>query len=233
LEGPDQETIDQIVRLSIRYGIVTPYTSYLVTEEMPIGAAAQDVIAQDAYEALKAAPAEVSGQNAVRQAADEGAMAGAESVLAPLAEAANQVKVVGSHTFVFADRTWTDTAYDPESMQTVKVPFLSEDYFALAQSREELGAAFALGERVIALSGSVAYEVVGAEEPVAPIQLPEVEEQDPIEEKPAAPTEMPSVSATPTEQPTPPKIEICGVGLLPTGMVILVVGWLMFWKRLG
>jgi hypothetical protein len=79
----------------------------------------------------------------------------------------------------------------------------------------------------------VAYEVVGAEEPVAPIQLPEVEEQDPIEEKPAAPTEMPSVSAAPTEQPTPPKIEICGVGLLPTGMVILVVGWLMFWKRLG
>jgi len=36
LKGPDQETIDQIVKLSIRYGIVTPYTSYLVTETAPL-----------------------------------------------------------------------------------------------------------------------------------------------------------------------------------------------------
>ena len=47
LHGPDQETVDQIVRLSIRYGIVTPYTSYLVTEPAALGAAEQDRIAQD------------------------------------------------------------------------------------------------------------------------------------------------------------------------------------------
>jgi Ca-activated chloride channel family protein len=41
LEGADQETIDQIVKLSIRYGIVTPYTSYLVTEQQPLGAGGQ------------------------------------------------------------------------------------------------------------------------------------------------------------------------------------------------
>ncbi|HLC06060.1 MAG TPA: VIT domain-containing protein, partial [Anaerolineales bacterium] len=29
LKGPEQEIVDQIVKLSIRYGIVTPYTSYL------------------------------------------------------------------------------------------------------------------------------------------------------------------------------------------------------------
>ena len=124
LEGADQETIDQIVRLSIRYGIVTPYTSYLVTEDMALGAAAQEEIAKETFNQMNAAPAEVSGQDAVRKAADEGAMAGAESVQAPPAEAANVVRVVGSHTFVFADNVWTDTAYDPESMQTVKVAFL-------------------------------------------------------------------------------------------------------------
>lgn len=37
LKGVDRETIEQIVRLSIRYGIVTPYTSYLVSEQQPIG----------------------------------------------------------------------------------------------------------------------------------------------------------------------------------------------------
>ena len=46
LHGPDQETIDQIVKLSIRYGIVTPYTSYLVTEDMALGAEAQKQIVQ-------------------------------------------------------------------------------------------------------------------------------------------------------------------------------------------
>ena len=30
--GPQQELIDEIVDLSLRYGIVTPYTSYLVLE---------------------------------------------------------------------------------------------------------------------------------------------------------------------------------------------------------
>ena len=39
------------MRLSIRYGIVTPYTSYLVTEEMALGAEAQDRIAGETYNA--------------------------------------------------------------------------------------------------------------------------------------------------------------------------------------
>ncbi len=56
LQGPNQETIDQIVSLSIRYGIVTPYTSYLVTEEMPLGAAEQERIAGEQYSQLQAAP---------------------------------------------------------------------------------------------------------------------------------------------------------------------------------
>ena len=238
LEGADQETIDQIVRLSIRYGIVTPYTSYLVTEDMALGAAAQEEIAKETFNQMNAAPAEVSGQDAVRKAADEGAMAGAESVQAPPAEAANVVRVVGSHTFVFADNVWTDTAYDPESMQTVKVPFLSEDYFSLAQGQAEVGAAFALGERVILLSDGVAYEVVGADEQVPPVSLPATKEPEPGEVKPAAtpivvsqaetpesPPETPALSSAPTQQPASPRNGICGASLLPLGMV-MVVGWL-------
>jgi Ca-activated chloride channel family protein len=225
------------VRLSIRYGIVTPYTSYLVTEDMALGAAAQEEIAQQAFNQINAAPAEVSGQDAVRKAADEGAMAGAESVQAPPAEAANVVRVVGSHTFVFTNNTWTDTAYDPDRMQTVKVPFLSEDYFSLAQASAEVGAAFALGERVIVLSDGVAYEVVGADEPAPPVELPATQvpapnDVDPVAtpiavsqaETPASPTETPANSILPTRQPASPKFSVCGVGLLPLGLVM--VGWI-------
>ena len=80
LNGPDEETIDQIVRLSIRYGIVTPYTSYLVTEEMALGAEAQDRIANEQYDQMAGSPApSVSGQEAVQKSADESALAGAGS----------------------------------------------------------------------------------------------------------------------------------------------------------
>ncbi len=230
LEGADQETINQIVRLSIRYGIVTPYTSYLVTEDMALGAAAQEEIAKETFNQMNAAPAEVSGQDAVRKAADEGAMAGAESVQAPLAEAANVVRVVGSHTFVFADNVWRDTAYDPESMQTVKVPFLSEDYFSLAQGRAEVGAAFALGERVILLSDGVAYEVVGADEQVPPVSLLGKKEPEPTEATPAATPiavsqeetpeslpETPAISSAPTNSPLPQEMEYAGRACCPWG----------------
>ena len=244
LDGPDQETIDQIVRLSIRYGIVTPYTSYLVTEDMALGAAAQEEIAKETFNEMKAAPAEVSGQDAVRQAADEGAMAGAESAQASSAEAVNVVRVVGSRTFVLSNGIWTDTAYDPATMQTVRVPFLSDDYFALAQSMPELGAAFGLGERVIAIANGNAYEIVGADEQAPPIVLPPIPQTAPTQEQPAAtpiavsqadtpvsPTEVPSTPIAPKTEPSTPKPGVCGAGLLPLGMVMVAAGWVITKKK--
>ena len=79
LKGPDPETIQQIVKLSIRYGIVTPYTSYLVTEPMPLGAENQERVAQEAYEGMAAAPTQApSGPAAVQKAAGQGAMNNAD-----------------------------------------------------------------------------------------------------------------------------------------------------------
>lgn len=161
LNGPDKETIDQIVRLSIRYGIVTPYTSYLVTEPQALGAEAQQRIADQTFNQLQAAPsAPAYGQGAVEKAAGEGGMANAEAPSAPPAEVASQVRVAGTHTFVLVDGVWTDTAFDPGKMTTLKVPFLSADYFNLAKASPELAAALALGEQVIVLYGGKAYEVV-------------------------------------------------------------------------
>ena len=173
LKGPDQETIDQIVKLSIRYGIVTPYTSYLVSEPMPLGAAEQGRIAADQYNQLMTAPAPaVSGQQAVEKAAGQGAMADANAPAVPVQEAQNMVRSVGSRTFVQNNRVWIDTSFDPEKMTTVKVAFLSEDYFRLIEARPELSAAFALGNRVIAIAGGQAYEVVESGTNIQPVNIP-------------------------------------------------------------
>jgi Ca-activated chloride channel family protein len=180
LNGPDQESVDQIVRLSIRYGIVTPYTSYLVTENMPLGAAEQQRIAEDQYSMMATAPAEPAfGASAVDKAAEQGQIAGADSAIAPSAEIADVVKIVGARTFVMSNGVWLDTSYDPENMQTTQVSFLSDDYFALSAARQDLAAAFALGPRVIVLSDGIAYEVVDSDETSQPIQIPATHTPDP------------------------------------------------------
>jgi Ca-activated chloride channel family protein len=172
LEGPEQEIVDQIVKLSIRYGIVTPYTSFLVTEPQMLGADAQNDIAEQAYKQFVAMPTEVRGQSAVERAAAESALGGADIPLAPPAASADIVRLAGPNTFRLVDEVWTDTRYDPEIMNTVRVPFLSADYFALADSLPEVGQALALGPRVIIIIGDTAYEIVGADEPGDSVLIP-------------------------------------------------------------
>lgn len=230
LQGPDPETVDQIVRLSIRYGIVTPYTSYLVTEEMPLGAAQQERIAGRQFEDLQqGAGVPTYGQDAVEQAATEGELAEAEAPPAPAEIGQDVIRVVGARTFVLSSGTWIDTAFDPQTMQTQKVAFLSDDYFALVAADPGLAAAFALGERVIAFSSGVAYEVVAADVETGPVQLPPNLPASPPPPQPASPTTTPMPEATPgpilLEAPaeTPDTIPCLG-GLLP--LLLLPVGGL-------
>lgn len=189
IKGADQESIDQIVKLSIRYGIVTPYTSYLVTEPMPLGAASQQQLSQDAFQQALAAPTEAFGAGAVNKAAEQGELARSDIAASLPAGTEQQIKAVGSRTFVRQNGVWTDTAFDPEKMTPIQVSFASKDYFALADTRPDIAAALALGQRVILVVDSKAYEVVGSEEVVPALNLP-------------AATSTPAASPTPEIQPT-------------------------------
>jgi Ca-activated chloride channel family protein len=179
--------VDQIVRLSIRYGIVTPYTSYLVTEPTALGVEAQDDIANFAFEKMKSTPMAVSGADAFERAAAEGEFRAADVPLDLEGDALDVVRIAGSRTYRLVNGVWIDTAFDPDSMSTTKVSFLSDDYFALADARSDLGAAFALGPNVIALADGVAYEVIDADFEGDPVEIPasppeEVEDITAIEE---------------------------------------------------
>jgi Ca-activated chloride channel family protein len=186
LQGPEEELVDQIVKLSIRYGIVTPYTSYLVTEPMALSREAQEGIANEAFSKMLGTPTSVSGQDAVERAAAESEISGAEVPMAISGDVADIVRLAGAKTFRLVDGIWIDTAYDPDTMSTIKVPFLSEDYFELADARSEFGVAFALGERVIILVGDTAYEVVADSDSGDPITIPPApsSEEDEAEEVP-------------------------------------------------
>jgi Ca-activated chloride channel family protein len=192
LHGEDSELIQSVVDLSIRYGIITPYTSYLIEEDDIFSQAGRNTILEEAEEAF-AAPAPASGGQAVDMAADQAAMAEAE---APLAEPAKSVigkdgevrsvnevvRAVGSKTFVYRDGVWIDTVYNADRQQPQQLGFADESYFKLLTAAPEIGQYLALGPRVLFVIDDLAYEVVeGAGQ--STIKLPEAQ---PVEPPPTA-----------------------------------------------
>lgn len=160
LDAPNPELVEQIVRLSIRFGIVTPYTSYLVTEPNALGVQAQADIAAEAYADLQATPAQAAGREAVERAAAAGALGAAEIPQALPAEVNEVIRSAGGRTFRYFEGVWVDTSFDPDSISVRKVTFLSPEYFALAETGSEIAAALALGTDVLLVQGDVAIRVV-------------------------------------------------------------------------
>ncbi|MGD2077611.1 MAG: hypothetical protein PVH18_04480, partial [Chloroflexota bacterium] len=172
LHGEDSELVQSVIDLSIRYGIITPYTSYLIEEDDIFSQTRRDMIAEEAMESLVEVTRVVSGEGAVDMAADEAEMAAAEAPVAPsLAEpiitdngsvrsADDLVQIVGGKTFVMRDGTWVDTIFDADRQTPEQVGFASDSYFELLSAAPELGQYLALGPSVLVVHDGVAYQVV-------------------------------------------------------------------------
>ncbi len=176
LQGAEKELVDQIVRLSIRYGIITPYTSYLVTEKQPLGEAASEKIAGEELKLLQNAhEAPAYGRDAVEKAANQGALEEADIAVASPDVTGNIIRNIGSGTFVYANGIWQDTRYDPDKDAVQKVAFLSDDYFRLSRISPQLAAALALGNHVIVIWQGKAFEVVSSGEDIPAVELPDAD----------------------------------------------------------
>ncbi|MFN2226632.1 MAG: vWA domain-containing protein, partial [Anaerolineae bacterium] len=180
LHGEERELVDEVVELSVRYGIITPYTSFLVEE--PEMALSEEGRAQIVETVEVEAPAAAAGQDAVNRSEGEKLLSQAEAP-APLPTmtagpagtgggqaVASPVRYVGDKTFLLHDGVWTDTTFDADRMETVPVGFGSDDYFALLAARPTWGPYLALGEHVIVVLEGTAYEVREGEAP--PLVLP-------------------------------------------------------------
>jgi Ca-activated chloride channel family protein len=234
LRGEDKETIAQIVTLAVRYGIATPYTSFLVDERAQTEAGRQQIIGVQATAMPKAASGGAApgmgggvGAAPVQAAQDQQGLRSAESVVAPSGEYAAQIRAVGNKTFVQRNGVWTDAEYDPSKMTTIQVGFGSDDYFQLLAARPEWGQFFALGERVIVMLEGKAYETVqGAGQPV---QVPPTATSEPTRKPGAGAMPMvfvtgnPSV-ATPAPTSRPASSGLCGsAAALVISMAAVVV----------
>jgi Ca-activated chloride channel family protein len=212
LHGEREEWVDAVIELSTRYGIITPYTSFLIQEDLWTEGGREE--AAEEFRALPTAPAQ--GAPAVEMAEQEARLRGADAAnygMLPV-EAARAVRHAHGKTFILREGVWTDTTFDPEMMAPVQVGFGSEAYFDLLASRPEWGEYFAVGSRVLFVAEGTAYEVVSEE--TGPVEVP--------------PTHTPESSTGPVTSERPIEIEpedsICpGVGLMMVGALTAAVLW--------
>jgi Ca-activated chloride channel family protein len=186
IQGENKELIDSIVSLSVRYGIITPYTSFLIEEDDILTQQGRDRVLSEADDTIGQLAQETTGSNAVERAAglnamkDSGVLAsptmafaspppagGGEGSAEPFysfdkeeESSVNPLTTIGDKTFIQLNGVWTDTLFQPDTMTTQKVVFLSDEYFALLDQKPELAEYLALGDKVIVVLDNVAYEVV-------------------------------------------------------------------------
>ena len=221
LHGESKELVDEIVSLSVRYGIITPYTSFLVEEtEKALTDAGREIIVEKEVQVM-ATPAPAYGANAVEKSIAQESLRGADTVSAPTAA---EVKHVGDKAFVLHDGVWTDTLYEPDRMETVKVGFGTDGYFDLLSARPEWGKYFALGQHVIVVLEGQAYEVTEGD-----YELPELPSTVP------SPEPTPTVrSAEPTPTVAPASTEGQGKAICPgvaLSAVLPLLGLAFAWRR--
>lgn len=145
-EKTEDELKPIIIELATKYGIATPYTSFLVREEVRATAAPSPT--------LLMAPA---GGPAVGAAQATKSLAEAE-----VAQQADFVREVGGRVFLFLDGVWQESTYEEDTL-TVDLIYLSDAYFELLDRFPEISPILALGEKVVFKLGS-AWVRIGEEE---------------------------------------------------------------------
>jgi Ca-activated chloride channel family protein len=177
--GEQKELRDEIVDLGTRYGIVTPYTSYLALEEGQVSRRDVNNLIMN-----EPAPRAGSGLGGFRKMGSPNAapaptpasqaVTGAEAIQQSKKARAQQERVMlkdedtrtdavkreEGKTFYLIEGVWTDSEFKAETKlpETVLV-FGSDEYFELLKQNPKLGSYFSLGERVIVVLDGRVYKV--------------------------------------------------------------------------
>ena len=164
LNGKNKELIEEITRLSEKYGIMTPYTSFLVTED----GQQQRQLSRARDQSVPLSAVQVRSRKLVAQSVEEQV---ADSVQlqqlqtqAQVAKTAVTVQQVKNKTFHLQDKVWVDSVHKPET-KTKKIEFGSDAYFDLLAKEPELTKYLAIGKQVIVCHKGTCYEIHPPKQP--------------------------------------------------------------------
>lgn len=156
LQGQNKELVEEVIRLSKKYGIITEYTSFLVREDVDLRApAASAPLLQRAESEFEESLKSDKGSWAISQSRNASKL---QNEAAPAADnawldaegkpqsVAEQVKYVSQRAFYLKNGIWQDSL-PADKLPVLEIARYSPLYFELAQ-RKELKAILALGEKV-------------------------------------------------------------------------------------
>ena len=170
--GETKETRDEVVELGTRYGLVTPYTSYLATDGTTANVRQDAPMAADMMKRAAPKLAEKSGAGAVRLSAQQNSMQmNTQVVAAENKDEEDQIIIrnsmvnqfVGNKSFTNLSQTvpvWMDSEYSADKrLPEVNVRFASDDYFKLVTAEPALAQYLALGEQVVVVWKGKVYRI--------------------------------------------------------------------------
>ena len=167
--GESKETRDEVVELGTRYGLVTPYTSYLATDgsmanmrqDAPMAAG----MARDASKKME----EKSGARAVQLSVQQNSMQMNTQVVAgDDKDEREQIIVrntvnnqfVANKNFINQNGVWVDSEFvEGSRLSEVSIKFASDDYFKLIERESALAPYLSLGEQVVIVWKGKVYRI--------------------------------------------------------------------------
>ncbi len=181
--GENKELRDEIVDLGTRYGIVTPYTSYLATDGSESENRAFSNMRTDNNSRNGITNLPLNGRNAARrppaksepknkpitgQAAVQASKEAKKMQSLATADAAEDeiiktgsVRKIGAKTFYLEAGVWIDSEFKEEAgLPETKLQFGSDEFFDLIKREKDLAQYFALGEQVIVFWKGKIYRIV-------------------------------------------------------------------------
>ena len=150
LHGTNTELVEEIKRLGLKYGIVTPYTSFLVTEkERDYIPAAAPAAEQAMRSQAKTGVGGVQAAKISKSLKDEEQASQAVST---------QIRYKADKTFFLKDGLWVDSGYK-EGSPVREVKFASDAYFKLMTEAPGLAKYLSVSDMLIVSYQGVNYKI--------------------------------------------------------------------------
>lgn len=154
LHGAQEELIAEVTKLGIEYGIVTPYTSFLVTEREQH---ALDAAAPEAQEALAAK--RVTGAGAFRIAKATQVFKAQEQAIQVESQ---MIRYKEDKTFYLKEEEWVDSAYE-EGSPVTKITFGTEEYFQLLSDKPGIAKYLSVAPNILLVFEGKNYRIVSTD----------------------------------------------------------------------
>jgi Ca-activated chloride channel homolog len=159
LHGENDELKEEVIRLSKKYGVMSPYTSFLVQEEeemadkdrfhlgqgVPLSTMDASINAPMAVPSKRAGAGEakkVGGVYQVKMSKQTRTMKEAETISAD-----QKIKRAGKRSFYKKGEFWIDTEYNEE--KTINIKYGSQAYTELILTYPEIAKIVAMGDKII------------------------------------------------------------------------------------